>query len=370
MNRAFVWIVPLLLLSGWCVPPAVDAVQEPRYLFNAYRNHVKLIAMPEQERHRQIFQNNLDHLDTIVLQIGGNVTIDLQDSMTVTILDGCGARLFNTTVSLETSGLTSEEAFTDVVIPVGIALDYGRYYMLEVSTLRASFIGGAKLVLNTDQASGRHVDRGALLVYPQKKQDILYYFAGTADSSKPVFPPWFDPDHPTNPVTPFNTNVMCPGRCIPLVPGEHAEYIAAFRFNVIIREQTATNKGSFWTDFQADPSLAILRENIRQMLEGDATIPGVREMAPYDEFYPFMNFYIALDDPANDPDSLRGFLHCANIDAAIDVVTGSLPTEAARLAEGCNGNPQMMSRGGGGCGAHFCTNSLAMGSPSWRTNMY
>jgi hypothetical protein len=197
--------------------------------------------------------------------------------------------------------------------------------MLEVSTLRASFVGGAKLVLNTDQASGRHVDRGALLVYPQKKEDILNYLSGPADSSKPFFPPWFDPDHPTNPVTPFNTNVMCPGRCIPLVPGERAEYIAAFRFNVIIREQTVTNKGSFWTDFQADPTLATLRQNIHQMLEGDPTSPGVRETAPYDEFYPFMNFYIAVEDPAHDPDALRGFLYCANIDATIDVVTGPLP---------------------------------------------
>jgi hypothetical protein len=118
---------------------------------------------------------------------------------------------------------------------------------------------------------------------------------------------------------------MCPGRCTPLVPSEHAEYIAEFRFNVIIREQTATNKGSFWTDSQIDPTLAMLRQNIHQMIEGDATSRGVQETAPYDEVYPFMNFYIALEDPAHDPDSLRGLLHSANIDAAIDVVTGRQP---------------------------------------------
>ena len=105
------------------------------------------------------------------------------------------------------------------------------------------------------------------------------------------------------------------------------------------------------------------------MLEGDATSPGVRETAPYDEFYPFMNFYIALEDPAHDPDSLRGFLHCANVDAAIDVVTGPLPYGGGSFTGGCNGSPQMMRRGDRGCGSHSCTNSSAMGSPSWRTNM-
>jgi hypothetical protein len=80
------------------------------------------------------------------------------------------------------------------------------------------------------------------------------------------------------------------------------------------------------------------------MLEGTVGAPALRETYPFNNYpmggnpglgwgsyYPQMNFYIAVEDPAVDGTAAtgngiyRGFHYCANIDAIIDVVDGSLP---------------------------------------------
>jgi hypothetical protein len=89
--------------------------------------------------------------------------------------------------------------------------------------------------------------------------------------------------------------------------------------NILIR-QNHTEAGwptsadnSFWLDYTYNSSPpgsihTVLLPEIRKALDHWSGANPAK-----------MNFYVAVQDPRNDPEAMRGFLNCANIDITVDI---------------------------------------------------
>jgi hypothetical protein len=311
------------------------ATQVSRTLMNTDASNLYFMTMPTAfvgTPNRQMFLNNLDFANSLWLQVGGQMNI-ASNTISLKIYDGCGTLVTQTTKVFDNSGLTTPTSKKFVEIPLGsLPLVYGAYYYFDFKLNLAQ----PTFVANTDRFGRGTLTAGDVseLMFPDKKRDVMFILSGTADSNKAAF-------------APATTNIACPSRCILANPSgvENVSYGADQQFNIVIRERVGSMNpanGSFWSD-QTAGTIAMLKQEIAAMLAGTSTDPALRETYPYNNYaqgpgqpfyYPQTNFYIAIEDPAVDVPSSngnghRGFHHCANIDASIEVVTGPFGYGAA-----------------------------------------
>lgn len=279
-----------------------------RFNFNAYHTNTELLSASVHKRYMQQFVNNLDRIETIAFKIGGNVSVPYADSATVILRDGCGNEIARKVTALDTSGLVSETAWKWVYVDLDVDVEYGKYYYFELFTTWAAHSNGAKVVTNTNQYGwGKLISIERSNTFPHKKRDILFQISGKVNKRKQFYP---IPE----------TNIACPGRCRSVYK-ERNSYLAKQHFNVVIREERWHEDGSFWEDYTQN-HLDELNDDIRLMLESDEGLSsrrGIKHVVPYNEYFPQMNFYLAVVDPEND-DSLSYQLYCANSDADVKVV--------------------------------------------------
>jgi hypothetical protein len=232
-----------------------------------------------------------------------------------------------------------------------VPLVYGHYYYFDVSTNVAS------IVANTDRyVHGRMLDHQSdNVTFPVKKQDLLFQFTGSANSDEAPYP------FPT-------TNIANPTRCFVANPSgkENTAYGPRNQFNVLIREGFRGTVGSFWADYNADPTLTALKGEIANMIQeaNDSTYhPSIAYTYPYNNYqannslsfptyYSQMNFYISVADPSVDTKSDGGFQYCANIDAIVEVIDDSI---------GCVGSAGTFTGG-------VCRGPLGHLSTNWGTS--
>jgi hypothetical protein len=324
VRSLFLAVVVITLANG------AYAAQIPRSLFNTDPTNLYFMTQPTafSGPNRQMFLNNLDFLNTIFLQVGGQMNLP-SDTLTVKLYDGCGTLVTQASQVFDNSGLTTPTSmkYIQITLPAAVPLVYNAYYYLDFKT---NLAGQATFVANTDRHLLGKLTAGDVgeVSFPDKKRDVMYILDGTTDSSKAQYP------IPT-------TNIACPSRCVLANPSgvENVSYRPDQQFNILIRERNAANapKGSFWSDYTAG-TIAALKQEIGTMLQGTTADPSLRETYPYNNYsqgigqpfyYGQMNFYIAIEDPAVDTLSntgkgYRGFHHCANIDGTIEVVTGNL----------------------------------------------
>jgi hypothetical protein len=173
---------------------------------------------------------------------------------------------------------------------------------------------------------------GDVASYPDKKRDIMFSFGGTTAGAR-------DPDpNPTTNIACSNPAGSFASQCIPVYP-ENGIGGARNYFNVLIREAQVFSSGwptgsddSFWLDYTNNDIppgtvettlIPEIQMALDQSLGGD--ILGVRQTPPFDTWWgpdanpSMMNFYVSVQDPRRDPEGLRGFFNCANIDLLIDI---------------------------------------------------
>lgn len=287
---------------------------------------------------KEMFLNNMTLIGGIDVYLSSVVSSQV---VHLKIGTACGAGttwLIDTSFSLTnlpTNGIPFHRSL--VIRNGGLPVIYNSYYIFELSTDN----NGTLLVTNTDSynagryiystAAGNsgHTDSGQLVSFQnpdsssgEKKQDIMFVIWGTADSSTVSAP------IPT-------TNMACPANCQLVRPAsvENAPNHSPMNaLNVLIREERFNNSpviqpGSFWTD-----DMDYLKTHlVSNMLENSNPYASVKTTPPFGStdglgstwYNTKMNFYVAKADPANDPEYLRGFQYCANIDIIVDIITGT-----------------------------------------------
>ncbi|NVJ21289.1 hypothetical protein HUW62_08675 [Myxococcus sp. AM011] len=311
----------LLAFAVLALPCLVLAAPVSRLNLNSSSDNSRTFAGITPDRPvLQLFMNHVDRATDVSLLFSGAVYASKQDDwLRVRILDGCLNEVFTQQYPLGlTLGPNQRNWFN---FPLGVNLTHGSYYYLELSTRYGGWDGSAQLVVNNARYEhGRLFAPGSVqaLGFPGKKDDVMFMLNGTVEEAKSWYPT-------------ATTNVLCPGRC-QVLGTEKQTHGARNQFNVIVQETgTAGATGSFWSDYNSDPALLSLKENLRRVLEeaSGPPISGGRQTAPLSQTVPFnsyygqMNFYVAVENPAIDPRAAKGFLYCANIDAQVTVKTGS-----------------------------------------------
>lgn len=299
---------------------------EPRCNRNNSMTNVTYVAesINGSARGKQMFMNNLTQIHAVAVLLEG---WGAAPSETVRIRLGtacAGGTTWSqvTTAVVDLVGKTSPYWAT---IPLSnpLVVTHGDYYILEASTQ-----GEAKLGVNNNvYQHGRRVfrelgaPRSQMVRFAnssgrvgQKKQDLMFVVSGYADPTTAEFP------IPT-------TNRACPETCelinaIENAPGGNP----ANALNVLITEIKKLGPGNYQAGSFYDDDIPTLKTAIlKHMLEAPSVgYRAISHIAPFSSWYgQKMNFYIAREDPTNDPETLRGFLHCANIDVMIDVITNS-----------------------------------------------
>jgi hypothetical protein len=304
-----VWVLPVAVLT--LAGPAF-ASQVLRSQGNSSLSNIFWVNGVTAGRSKQIFVNPLDRIDSVDLDLNnwGTATTDV---ITIRIGHACLGGTSWQVSSTRTINLPgAKPAFVNVPIPGGVNVNYGEYYVIEVSAQRSD------VAFNSDQyLSGRRVNPDLtnhtdLLRFPAKKEDLWFVLNGVVESTK-----FWDPN-PT-------TNVACPAKCVSVYP-ENVSGGARQSFNVLVQEyRTDTGvwngtvqPGSFWGE-----DVNYLKAQVRTMVEGTPGFPelGLKNRYPYGNWITAnkANFYIALENPATDPQFYRGFFYCANIDASVQV---------------------------------------------------
>jgi hypothetical protein len=293
---------------------------------------------------KQMFLNNLTQIGSVSVLLG-NWGSNTSDYVTLKIGTACGGGTGWQYWGGATVQLPAGQSTTWATIPLFLPMNvtYNASYIIEVSTQHAQLATNrnsyrwGRRVLATDALNPQHLSFGNLLAFQdstgpkQKKQDLMFVIRGSADTATPLRPV------PT-------TNMACPSSCILVGSSENApggDPSAAF--NVLVREVRGLPDrtyagGSFYSD-----DIPTLRAAIRSnLIEGPIGYGALDHTPPLSDWYGSrMNFYIAREDPSWDPEYLRGFMHCANIDAIVDVNTGTyLGAFSGGALEGTVGDPR------------------------------
>jgi hypothetical protein len=326
-RRGTIGLVLFGALSG--AGGSAHAALEDRLLANTTQENLSTTTS-SAEPLREMFLNSLDYMSTIQIPVTGPMLV-AEDTLTVQLRDGCGAPVGPAvSQTYDSSGITTPGSikwleFSIYVGPNGRAVNYGKYYSLDVHTAANS-----PLQLNTDRyGNGRLISReSGLVAFPGRKRDLVFAILGKTDSSKGYS-------------APVVTNVACPAKCLLVTPGgvEHSATGGTDNaINILFRERSDfSSKGSFWADFKKTGGITMLKKELTDAIQGTNGNVALANTFPYagyfidnntpayqGQYYPFMNFYIALEDPALDQDGpggpMRGFDYCANVDAIVNVV--------------------------------------------------
>ncbi len=336
MRKTTAYTVGLLVVcrAALAFASAPIAVKNSNLIFS---KPTYLPATPA-DPYTQTFVNNLDTLQSLSLYISGPGCAN--DNVIVQFYDGCRNNFLGTgSGPINTSTLQAGQTRL-VTIPIlppnGIAMAYGKYYSVDVSTKCA------KVVTNTDEynmgigmtpetGEGFHGQWGTETTYPLKKQDLMFELDGTTTIAKAVDP------NPTTNVACSNPAGSWASQCLPVYP-ENGVGGARNYLNVLIREShkdmgwPTASDNSFWLDYTYNSSPpgtvnSILIPEIKLAL--DQTLggnqPALRQTAPWSTLWGAganpakMNFYVSVQDPRRDPFGTRGVTNCANIDLYIDL---------------------------------------------------
>lgn len=275
-------------------------------------------------RGKQMFMNNLAQIHSVgvLLEGWGAAT---SETVRIRLGPACAGGTSWSQVTTAVVDLVGKcpPYWATITLSNPLVVTHGNYYILEAATQ-----GGAKLGVNNNvYQHGRRVfrDLGPIRnqmvrfanlsgTVGQKKQDLMFVASGYADPATAEFP------IPT-------TNRACPETCVMVNASENAPGgNPANALNVLITEMKKLGPGNYQAgSFYNDDIPTLKTAILEHMLEAPSeNYRSINYIAPFSSWYSQkMNFYIAREDPTNDPESLRGFLHCANIDVMIDVVTNS-----------------------------------------------